>query len=295
MSLQRSPPNRFFSSQPNLDMSEEDIDDQMRINTRKRKFPEGEHFNEFREEMKGMLKEFQTRQEGKLDSVAKAIEALIEQNTKLIQSNNDIEIMLQESKVQQDKLTNKVNMLETECSNARNKINLLEDQLNDLHKNQIKKLIEIRNVPKLENENLHEIVTKMMKALNVSNSNVTIKEVYRRGINNAPITVEMAEFDQKIQILKAVKLFNTQNKDNKLSTNHLGLNSLTMPIYVSEKLTPRTKLLLSSAKKLVKDGLFKFCWISKGVVLLRKTEGDPPVVITTEEDLKIAVSSNKQE
>lgn len=105
MSLQRSPPSRLCLSQPNLDTSGEDVDDQFRINTRKRKLPEDEHFNVLKVDMKDMFREFETRQEGKLDRLTKAIEALIEQNTKLIQSNNDIEIMLQESKVQQAKLT----------------------------------------------------------------------------------------------------------------------------------------------------------------------------------------------
>lgn len=295
MSLQRSPPSRLCLSQPNLDTSGEDVDDQFRINTRKRKLPEDEHFNDFEVEMKDMFREFETRQEGKLDRLTKAIEALIEQNTKLIQSNNDIEIMLQESKVQQAKLTDKVKKLETECANAHTKINLLEDQLNDMQKNQIKKVIEIRNVPKLENENLHEIVINMMKTLDIGGNSDSIKEVYRRGTDNAPITVELADLEQKIKVLKAVRIFNNNNKDNKLNTNHLGLSTLRIPIYVSEKLTPRTKILLSSAKKLVKDGLFKYCWISKGVVLLRKTEGEPAIVITKQEDLKVAIASSRQE
>lgn len=189
MSLQRSPPSRLCLSQPNLDTSGEDVDDQFRINTRKRKLPEDEHFNDFKVEMKDMFREFETRQEGKLDRLTKAIEALIEQNTKLIQSNNDIEIMLQESKVQQAKLTDKVKKLETECANAHTKFNLLEDQLNDMQKNQIKKVIEIRKVPKLENENLYEIVINMMKTLDKGGNSDSIKEVYRRGTDNAPITV----------------------------------------------------------------------------------------------------------
>lgn len=79
--------------------------------------------------------------------------------------------------------------LETECANAHTKINLLEVQLNDKQKNQIKKVIEIRKVPKLENENLYEIVINMMKTLDKGGNSDSIKEVYRRGTDNAPITV----------------------------------------------------------------------------------------------------------
>ncbi|XP_028160383.1 tachykinin-like peptides receptor 86C [Ostrinia furnacalis] len=70
--------------------------------------------------------------------------------------------------------------------------------------------------------------------------------------------------------------------------SYMDFVTLRVPIYVSEMLTPRTKILLSSAKKLVKDGLFKFCWISKGVVLLRKSEGEPAIVVTRQEDLEEA-------
>lgn len=292
MSLQRSPPNKMFSSQPNINLLEDD-DSVSRVNTRKRKTPENDNFSEFRQEIKELFNEFQTRQDGKLDNVSKAIEALIAQNSKLIKTNSEIEKMLNESKEQQNKLQEKVKKLETECVIAHSKINSLEDQLQDMQKNQLKKVIEVRNVPRQDNENLQNIVMSMMTAINFDRNTVNIKDVYRRGVDNAPITVELMNFEQKINILKAVKVFNNKNKGDKLNTNHLGLNVPRMPIYVSEMLTTRTKMILSSAKKLVKDGYFKYCWVSKGAVLLRKEDGQPPVIIKKPEDIDAIKSEPK--
>lgn len=294
MPLQRSPAGTLYSSQPNL-RAEDECEFLENINIRKRKHPDQENFLEFCEEMRNMLSKFQQSQEFKLDSLNKAIEDLTINNTKLIASNNEIEKMLNENKNRQEKLKERIQVLEGECVNAHKRIESLEDQVNDLQKNSLKKYLEIRNIPKLENENLKEIVTNVLKIVDIKINNDDIKYVYRNGKENAPISVKVKDFQQKINILKAVKSYNSKNKENKINCDKLGMGMPSQPIYVSEKLTVKTKHLLALSKQLVTNNLYKYCWISKGKVMLRKESALPSIIINSIKDIEVLKNSNQQQ
>ncbi|KAL4719979.1 hypothetical protein ACJJTC_017321 [Scirpophaga incertulas] len=104
MPLQRSPTT---SSQPNLTVHDDDIQS-ARLNLRERKNPENENIQEFCDEIREMIKEFRSSQESKLDTLNKAFEDLAIKNTKLIETNIEIEKTLQDSIEKQKILSEKV-------------------------------------------------------------------------------------------------------------------------------------------------------------------------------------------
>ncbi|CAB3256058.1 unnamed protein product [Arctia plantaginis] len=205
MPLQRSPSTGMCSSQPNLSTND-DGEANVRINTRKRKMSENKKFAEFCSDMKVIFQEFQSKQDTKYDNLVKAIEALTIQNEKLIESNGEIEKILQQNIDQQNELQKKVFGLEVECANAHNKIDLLEEQLDQLQRNQLRNVLEVRNVPREEKEDLNKIVTKLMRTVDSEANMEHVRQVYRAGKANAPIVIEFKNFNHKIQLLKSLSL-----------------------------------------------------------------------------------------
>ncbi|CAB3252892.1 unnamed protein product [Arctia plantaginis] len=220
--------------------------------------PENEKFAEFCSDMKVIFQEFQSKQDTKYDNLVKAIEALTIQNEKLIESNGEIEKILQQN----------------------------IDQQNLARRNQLRNVLEVRHVPREEKEDLNKIVTKLMRTVDSEANMEHVRQVYRAGKANAPIVIEFENFNHKIQLLKSVISYNKTNKDRKLNSKNLSIESSITHVYVSDKLTPKTKMLLNAAKQLVKDGSFKYCWASKGIVLLRKSEDETPIRIEKPKDLE---------
>lgn len=282
MPLQRSP--QLSDNNKSLSLSnlhEDDKEDYFQnINSRKRKLPDCD-FDAFCEDMKNMYQESQANQNKKIDKLSSILETLTIQNAALVQSNTEIVKMLQESKHIQSELKTKVSILETECVNAHLKIESLEEQVDNLQRNQLKTVLEIRNVTKQENENLTQIVENLFLAVGIKPDKECVQEVYRRGKGNAPITVNFRRTEEKYAVLKAVKEYNKKNKEDRLNTVSLGLKSTKVPIYVSEQLTPKAKLVLSSAKELVKKGHFKYCWVNNGTVMLKKSDDETGLRINT--------------
>lgn len=242
-------------------------------------------FTDFCKEMTDSFKSFRTAQDKKMDSLQKAVEVLTLQCKQVVDSNNEIERIFQEFKEQQDTLRKKVHTLEVECFNSKLKINKLEDQLEQIEKDKLKKVIEIRNIPHQENENLPTIVNNILKKLEVIEETNEPREIYRRGKDNAPIVVKFNTSHDKTKVIKAVKTYFNHNKTGKITTADAGVNEEATPIYVSERLTTKTKIIFGMAKKLVKEGIFKYCWIRNGVVMLRKSDGQTVYRVKNETDV----------
>ncbi|CAH0401853.1 unnamed protein product [Chilo suppressalis] len=268
MPLHRSP---ISSSQPNLNSPREDFI--TRFNLRKRKCPENDKFSKFCDEVKEMMNEFRIDQDSRWARVDRAMEELTSQNKKIIESNSEIKKMLQDTKKQNHELRVKIKIIENEYTDAKLKIDELEEQVHELQKNQFKRTIEIKNVPRLQNEDLHTMLDNIIKVVGVIENKPDIEQIYRRGKENAPIIVELKDAADKIRILKAVTFYNKENKDNKLNSTHLGISSPITLIYIYEKNTHFIKKLFASAKGLANEGNYRYCWISKGMVMLRKEEG----------------------
>lgn len=203
----------------------------------------------------------------------------------------DIEKSVDFMSAQQEEIKQKVECLQQECKANQNHIALLEDHIEDLLRNARNSSIELRNVPHTEKETkevLSNYLTNMSEKVNAKISCIEIKDIFRipgKPEANKPIIVELTSTMQKIKLLKAVKTFNSSNRQNRLNAAHLGLRSLSSPVFVAEHLTSKANRLHFLARELTKAGKFKYCWTSSGKVFLRKAEGSPIILVKTEDQI----------
>lgn len=259
-----------YSSYPDLTTEpQEDVNLIKNINLRKRKNPQQIQFEEMKDALMQSFKEM----------INSEISDIKNQNSKLIESNNEIIKLLQINATNYKEISDRVETLEKKNEASLQRIGELEAQLHGIQKKITKNMVEIRNIPKKDNEDVKEIVKTICNTLqtqNVENANI-----YRRGKNNAPIIIEYEEHKDREILLHAFKKYNKERKDNQLNTASLGYGGMKLKIYISEFLTPTSKKILAAGRDLVKNGSFKYCWTSRGNILLRKDEGQPALTVNS--------------
>lgn len=270
--MQRTPKKssqvEMYSSQPELHTETYDNEIARNVNFRKRKNPDGDEIHDLKE---SLMKSFK-------DTLNAEISEMKQQNALILKSNTEILDLLHKNAANFMEINDRLVTLETRHTTAMERIDELESQVNELQKLHNRNIVEIRNVPRQEKENVLTAVKSLYANLQLSATN-EILQCYRRGKNNSPIIVEFKEIKEKEMLLKAVKNFNTKNKEFKLNTNHLGFGGDKLPVYVSEALTPTNRKILAAARDLIKDGLYKYCWTSRGNILIRKNDGEPALVL----------------
>lgn len=270
--MQRTPKSghsAMFSSQPNLS-TENDLNDVVRnINLRKRKNPDLDLVMDLKDSLMQSFK----------DMLNAEVSEMKQQNVQILQSNAEIIQLLQANAADLKQANEKIAVLESGHAAALERVNDLEYQLHEVQKQQKKKMVEIRNLPRDDKENIKEICDTLYNTLNIQPA-AGIAQMYRKGKNsNSPIVIEFHDENQKENLLTAVKKFNKSENSSKLSSEHLGVKGDRTKVYVSEAITTMTKKIYGEARDLVKNGQYRYCWISRGNVLLRRDEGQPAVLI----------------
>lgn len=166
----------------------------------------------------------------------------------------------------------------------------LEGKIEQLERQGRATSVEIRNIPKNKTENrqyLTEKLLKMASVLNMPLVSTEIKNIFR--INSAkpspPIIVEFTTIQNKENILTSIKRYNRMNTGNRLNTGHLNIEGTSVPIYISENLTAKTKRLFFLAREIASHLNYKYCWTSHGKIFLRKNEGSSLVNVNSEQDI----------
>lgn len=217
--------------------------------------------------------------------------------SELKQQNADLKDSVQFMSEKYDSLLKVLTKVEEDRAEDKKLIAKLEERLESMERKSKLTGIEIRNVPinlidnkkRETKEDICSLVQCLSKSVDVSLNDCDIKDAYRVTTNKEvikPIIVELNSVIKKEKILQAVKQFN-KNKPigDKLSTSHLGIPGQTKPVFVSEALTVKTQKIFYMARKFVSEYNYSFCWTSRGIVYLRKAEGELAIRIETEEDL----------
>lgn len=240
-------------------------------------------FQTFKEEIKSMIEALWSAQRQETKNIPVTLK-------EIHQSNLNIEKSISLLTAQNEELSKKVSQLESKAKEDRDHIILLEEKIENLQMGSRKSNLEIKNVPRRNNEtkeDLVDMVVCLSSSIGSTLNKSDIKDVYRvRGKKNdsvsTPIIVETASTIIKTEILKLCKTFNTTKK-NKLCAKHLGHRVLEdTPVFVSEQLTAKGARLHFLARDLVKTGKYKFCWTAYGRVYVRKSENSPIITIKKE-------------
>ncbi|XP_045456483.1 uncharacterized protein LOC123666437 [Melitaea cinxia] len=279
-------PLRQHSSEP--DMSS--LVNLVSVTERKKRKRDGDHNLSL--VIQDMFAAFSKNQEGNFAQLRAVIEGLNEQNAELKKS-------IERMSGKYDEFLIQIKNLEQQKNEDKKTITHLEDRIDYLERKSRSTGLEIKNVPKLENETkerLCNVVKNLGKVLNLDVNSNSIKDIYRTNPKkdklHKPIIVEFNTVLLKDKILQNIKTFNkSKKKEEKLNTSHLQFNQPVNPIFVTETLTTRTQKLFYLARTFQKSHGFTYCWTSHGVIYLRKDENSPQIRINTEADINRLKSS----
>lgn len=253
-------------------------------------------------EMKSMFNSLvnqQTEQNKKIDSLQTALDEIWSQNT-IIKSQNS-EIRTQNSDLQKsieflshkyDDAVKKIENLQAECKGSKEVIKVLENRLDYLERQARVASLELKNIPLSTPENKATLIGIVEKIGHIVNNPVTgneVKEIFRIKTKNTDspgsVIVDFVSSSIKERFFKSIKTYNKENKHNRLNTSLLQNSGPKTSIYVSEALTAKSKRLHYLAREFIKNSDFEHCWTSNGKIYVRKREGLPSRLISSEEDL----------
>ncbi|CAH0406817.1 unnamed protein product [Chilo suppressalis] len=243
-----------------------------------------DEFKLFRDEMKNMIASLLSIQEKELKKISST-------QLEIKETNNNIETSLNFVTQQNEELKKKIEKLEQQSTKDREYINILEDKIEDLQRAHRKTNLEIKNMPKLPNENLVNMVKELGKTIKCDVNENDIKDIYRvpskksDKSENTPIIVELSSKMLKTEILRMTKVFNRTYKE-KLRAKHLGATkSEETAVFISEQLTAKGARLFFLARDAARTQSYKYCWTSYGRVYLRKEDNSPIIILKDESQI----------
>lgn len=216
-------------------------------------------------------------------------------------TNRNIELSMTFLTEQNKELKEKIELLESQRREDSEYIAILENKIEDMQMSARKPNLELKNVPRKDNETKEDLIEMVLCLSKTVGSDLVkrdIKDIYRvhgkkGGTPNTPIIVETSSTIVKTDILKLCKAFNIKHKA-KLCAKHAGLRiHEDTPIFVSENLTSKGSRLYFLARDLVKSKKFKFCWTAYGKVYVRKEENSPVIIIKSESQCQGLMNSKE--
>lgn len=272
--------------------SSKDREDVSNVNIRERRKRTGEceereqsEFHEFMFFMREMFESFKSDIESRLHDLQVSAVKIQDQNT-------DITKSVQFMSDKYDESMKRIEKLESEKSENKKYIKILEDRVENFERRSRSSCIEIRNIPKTKDENkqgLCDVLVNLGNILNLKTDSMEIKDIYRTSTSkeqDKPIVVDFCSTLRKDSWIQSIKNFNkNKHSENKLNTEHIKISGIKKPIYISEALTFKAKRLFYLAREFAKLNNYNYCWTSHGIVYLREKERAPFVRITNESDL----------
>ncbi|CAH2088794.1 unnamed protein product [Euphydryas editha] len=233
--------------------------------------------------MQDMFKSFEYQQNLRF-------EKLIESMCTIKEQNSEIQKSIDFLSAKYDDVLEKINTIEQKSKFYELKIESLENKIEQLERNSHASAVELKNIPKMDNENkslLRSIVKKVGEIIQQPVIHSDIKKIIHmktRNEMNNHIVVNFNTTTLKDDFIKECRVFNKKNSDNKLNTSHLQIP--TKPIFVDESLTSVGRKLSVLARQLVKDHKYHSTRTSYGRIYLRKNHDSPVTRIDTEKDIQ---------
>lgn len=204
------------------------------------------------------------------------LETVIHQNTTM---KHQIESLREELRSVVNEFTEKITYLQEENKELKRHLDSVNFRLNSIEQHKLKFNVEINGVTTKNNENLADYVLELGRKVGVTVNNDNITSVYRKkhkakSSSTYPIIAVFNNHNLKKTFVKNCR------KIQNLNTSILGNEAIDKrPLYVNHQITNMSQFLLSKAKEMKKQGLFKYVWVGEGQVLVRKKDDDPPIII----------------
>lgn len=231
---------------------------------------------------------------GKLESVSLALTNCNEQLEDIILRLNKSEERYQQLEERHD----------ADTRSLKNKISLLEDQLNNQAQEILKNEVEVIGIPEQSNENLLHLALVAATKLGVELKEGDIDWVQRAGPKRTPaVAVPNNEATSQLPRPIVVRLLRRAKRDDLLraaktrksiTTEDFGIGNKHTRIYFNERLTKENRLLFRDCRKKAALAGYRYCWTNNGSIFIRKHDGRPAIRIRNSDELqgKIAGADN---
>lgn len=234
-------------------------------------------------EIKSMFADLERRQDAKFESLKTVVSEIKEQTSEIQKS---IDFMSEKY----DQVVERMNVMQTKMDENRDYIKSLESKIENLERGARARSIELKNIPKLHEENkqnLRETVLKIGTIIDYNIKESDISNIFRmknkRDTNSpATIVVDFVSAYSKDAMIKMSRDYNKKNQSKKLNTSLLGIEGSARPVFITEHLTYASSRLYYLTRVLVKDKGYSHCWTYNGQVYVRKKEGAPSIRIENE-------------
>lgn len=297
MSIARTPPGfsaaglattplNHYASDPQLSLSQQNTDNLENLTyiSRRTKRKLDDNTDQGLTQLMSLFADFTSKQDAKMASLNKSINTIMQQNS-------DIHKTVEFISDRYDELMLKMQKIEEDNSVYKKRINALEAKIDLLERNSRNTSIEIRNVPKLDNENkdtLIGITRDIGSAIGVQPCLAPgeVRDIYRT--KSSSIIVDFTTTLKKDSFIIRSKAFNKEMRSihkPQLNTSHLNFPGQTHNIYLTEYLTMKTNHIFFLARGLVKNKKIAACWTSYSKVYIREAEGLPSRRVDSPEDL----------
>ena len=233
-------------------------------------------------ELRG-LKEELTTQKKKVIVLEESVSFISDGFEKVKSENEKMKNQIEVLKVDNNKLTEKMLVLEENDKQSIIKLNKIENLMQGNN-------VEIQGVPASENENVEMVAMKVLKKVDPRLERHHMGKIRRLrtidAISNQekkegkrifnPILVTFKSREQKVKIMKEKKkLYDADLSDIKAER-----------VYINENLTKSSRNLLYLARRFKEEKGWKYAWSSSGTILLRKDEKSKVNVINSVEDIE---------
>lgn len=223
----------------------------------------------------------------KLDQIANFMKSKFKETNKSIQEVVDSQKMISD---QYDDIIKKLNVvaelekkvlkLETILADKEDIIKRLDERLRHQEQYSRKDMIEIREVLEKPNEDVEEVVVKVISQLKIPFSKDDIEIAHRLKAQpgkTKAIIVKLKSRKKKEEIMK--------NRKEEV-TNLMVFNEDKGKIHIHHSLSPYYRNLLIKANIRAKENNYKFCWFNEKV-MVRKSETSSVITIRDEKDLDL--------
>lgn len=253
-----------------------------------------------RREQDDDLKDLKSEMRGLFTNLSNSVE---QRFNEIKQQNNELQMSLQFISDKYDSVLEKLVTLEEDRMKDRKYIKTLEDKIESLERKYKATGIEVRNVPRMTEDDkkpetkqeMCTIIKTIAKSVDIDLKDSDVKDIYRVNSNKTtvkPIIVELNSVLMKENIIKAVKIFNKGRPiGDKLNSSHLKISGPPRPVFLSETLTFNTQKLFFMTREFARENQFSYCWTSRGLIYLRKADGQPLFRINSEADIHKIKSS----
>lgn len=237
---------------------------------------------EIQDMMDGMLAKLQLTIGNLLNDKLKPIKEEIQDVKDSMNFLNDqYEEFIKEHKIYKKRMQ----VLERQNERLTSAVKDMSDRINNMEQYARVNNLEIQCLPENKNENLLELVKKLGSVVGFDIKKDTILHVTRiakidkSSTRPRSIVVQCSSPRIRDEFLAANIKFNRMNVNDKLNTQHMGIDGAKRPIYVIEHLSPYNKQLHAAARVKAKELGFKYVWTRNGKIIMRRNDSSPFCII----------------